>query len=131
MLAKLFIIFAVVPVLELYLLIKVGRLIGAWETVSILLAISFAGAWLVRHQGFSILARIQSELAAGRLPTAQLLDGFLLLVGGILLLTPGFLTDLLGLIFLLPAGRYILKQYLQRWMERRLSKGVISIRSLS
>jgi UPF0716 protein FxsA len=130
MLAKLFIIFAVVPVLELYLLIKVGKLIGAWETVAILLAISFAGAWLVRHQGFSILARIQGELAAGRLPTAQLLDGFLVLVGGILLLTPGFLTDFLGLIFLLPTGRYLLKQYLQRWMERRLSKGIITIRSL-
>ncbi len=130
MLARLFIVFALVPVLELYLLIKVGRLIGAWETVAILLAVSFAGAWLVRHQGFSILSRIQGELAFGRLPAAELLDGFLVLVGGILLLTPGFLTDLLGLVFLVPAGRYLLKQYLQRWLERRLSKGVITIRSL-
>jgi UPF0716 protein FxsA len=128
MLGRLFVIFAVVPVLELYVLIKVGRLIGAWETVAILLAVSFAGAWLVRHQGFSILSRIQGELASGRLPAAELLDGFLVLVGGILLLTPGFLTDLLGIFFLLPAGRIILKKYLKRWMERRINNGVIVIR---
>lgn len=128
MLGRLFVIFAVVPVLELYVLIKVGKLIGAWETVAILLAMSFAGAWLVRHQGFSILSRIQGELASGRLPAAELLDGFLVLVGGILLLTPGFLTDLLGIFFLVPAGRFILKQYLRRWMERRVNNGVIVIR---
>lgn len=128
MLGKLFVIFAVVPVLELYLLIKVGRLIGAWETVAILLAVSFIGAWLVRHQGFSILSRIQGELATGRLPAAELLDGLLVLVGGLLLLTPGFITDLLGIFFLVPAGRFILKRYLQRWMERRINSGVIVIR---
>jgi UPF0716 protein FxsA len=128
MLARLFIVFAVVPVLELYVLIRVGKLIGAWETVAILLAVSFAGAWLVRHQGFAILARIQGELAAGRLPAAELLDGFLVLVGGMLLLTPGFITDLLGIVFLLPAGRFVLKQYLRRWLERRLARGAIIIR---
>lgn len=128
MLARLFVVFAVVPVLELYVLIKVGKLIGAWETVAILLAVSFAGAWLVRHQGFAILSRIQGELAAGRLPAAELLDGFLVLVGGVLLLTPGFLTDLLGLVFLLPAGRFVLKQYLRRWLEQRLARGAVIIR---
>ena len=128
MLARLFVIFAVVPVLELYVLIKVGRLIGAWQTVAVLLAVSFAGAWLVRHQGFSILARIQGELASGRIPAAEMLDGFLILVGGILLLTPGFLTDLLGILFLVPSGRYLLKQYLRRWLERRLSRGAIIVR---
>jgi UPF0716 protein FxsA len=129
MLAKLFIIFAVVPVLELYVLIKVGKLIGAWETVAILLAVSFAGAWLVRHQGFAIISRIQGELAAGRIPAAELLDGLLVLVGGILLLTPGFITDFLGLFFIIPAGRFLLKQYLRRWLENRLSRGgVINIR---
>lgn len=128
MLARLFVVFAVVPVLELYVLIKVGKLIGAWETVAILLAVSFAGAWLVRHQGFAILSRIQGELAAGRLPAAELLDGFLVLVGGVLLLTPGFLTDLLGLAFLVPAGRFVLKQYLRRWLEQRLARGAVIIR---
>lgn len=128
MLARLFVVFAVVPVLELYVLIKVGKLIGAGETVAILLAVSFAGAWLVKHQGFAILSRIQGELAVGRLPAAELLDGFLVLVGGMLLLTPGFITDLLGIVFLLPAGRFVLKQYLRRWLERRLAHGAIIIR---
>ena len=128
MLARLFLVFAVVPILELYLLIKVGKLIGAWETVAILLAVSFCGAWLVRHQGFGILRRIQGELASGRLPAAELLDGLLILVGGLMLLTPGFLTDFLGLVFLIPAGRTFLKQYLRRWLEGRLANGVIVIR---
>lgn len=128
MLARLFIIFAVVPVLELYVLIKVGKVIGAWETVAVLLAVSFAGAWLVKRQGFAILSRIQGELASGRLPAAEMLDGFLVLVGGLLLLTPGFLTDLLGIFFLLPAGRSVLKRYLRRWLEQRLSRGAIIIR---
>jgi UPF0716 protein FxsA len=128
MLLRLFLVFSVVPVLELYVLIKVGKLIGAWETVAVLLAVSFAGAWLVRRQGFAILSRIQGELATGRLPAAEMLDGFLVLVGGVLLLTPGFLTDFLGILFLLPAGRFFLKQYLRRWLERRLSRGAIIIR---
>ena len=128
MLLRLFLVFSVVPVLELYVLIKVGRLIGAWETVAVLLAVSFAGAWLVRRQGFAILSRIHGELDSGRLPAAEMLDGFLVLVGGILLLTPGFLTDLLGIFFLLPGGRFILKQYLRRWLEKRLSRGAIIIR---
>ncbi|GAM10191.1 hypothetical protein OR1_02479 [Geobacter sp. OR-1] len=128
MLGKLFVIFAVVPVLELYVLIKVGKLIGAWETVAILLAVSFAGAWLVRHQGFAILSRIQGELASGRLPAAEMLDGFLVLVGGILLLTPGFITDILGIFFIVPIGRHFLKQYLRRWLEKRLSRGGVVIR---
>lgn len=127
MLLRLFLVFSVVPVLELYVLIKVGKLIGAWETVAVLLAVSFAGAWLVRRQGFAILSRIQGELATGRLPAAEMLDGFLVLVGGVLLLTPGFLTDFLGIFFLLPGGRFILKQYLRRWLEKRLARGAIII----
>ncbi|SNB45546.1 FxsA family protein [Geobacter sp. DSM 9736] len=128
MLTRLFIVFAVVPVVELYVLIKIGKVIGAWETVAILLAVSFVGAWLVKHQGFAIISRIQAELAFGRLPAAELLEGFLILVGGILLLTPGFLTDLLGIFCILPAGRHILKRNLRRWLEQRLDRGALVIR---
>jgi UPF0716 protein FxsA len=128
MLARLFLVFAFVPVLELYVLIKVGKLIGAWETVAILLAVSFVGAWLVREQGFGILSRIQGELTQGRIPAADLVDGLLVLVGGILLLTPGFLTDFIALAFLIPAGRLLLKQLIRRWLESRLAKGTIVIR---
>jgi UPF0716 protein FxsA len=125
---RLFILFAVIPVIEVYLLIKVGSLIGALPTVALLLSISLAGAWLVRHQGFGILRRIQAELAQGRLPAAELLDGAMVLVGGVLLLTPGFFTDLLGLFFLIPLTRAVMKQFAGLWLQRRLGRGVITIR---
>ena len=75
MLIRLFILFTVVPVIELYLIIKMGELIGPLPTVLMLLAISLAGAWLVRSQGFHLFYRIRSELAQGRLPAGELLDG--------------------------------------------------------
>ncbi len=128
MLIRLFILFAVVPVIEVYLLIKVGSLIGPLPTVALLLAISMAGAWLVRHQGFELMRRIQSELAQGRLPAAELLDGAMVLVGGVLLLTPGFFTDFLGLFFLIPFTRAVIKQLVGLWLQRRLSRGTITIR---
>lgn len=129
MLIRLFILFAVIPVVEIYLLIKVGSLLGALPTVALLLAISLAGAWLVRHQGFEILRRIQAELGQGRLPAAELLDGAMVLVGGVLLLTPGFFTDLLGLFFLVPVSRTLIKQFARLWLQRRLARGgVITIR---
>ncbi len=128
MLFRLFILFTIVPVIEVYLLIKVGSLIGAVPTVALLLAISMVGAWLVRHQGFELMRRIQSELAQGRLPAAELLDGAMVLVGGVLLLTPGFFTDFLGLFFLIPATRAIIKQFVRLWLQRRLSRGTITIR---
>ena len=127
MLIRLFILFAVIPVIELYLLIKVGSLIGALPTVALVLSISLAGAWLVRHQGFEILRRIQAELAQGRLPAAELLDGAMVLVGGVLLLTPGFFTDVLGLFFLIPFTRAVIKQLTHLWLQRRLARGVITI----
>jgi UPF0716 protein FxsA len=128
MLLRLFILFAIIPVIEVYLLIKVGSLIGAVPTVALLLAISMAGAWLVRHQGFELMRRIQNEMAQGRLPAAELLDGALVLVGGVLLLTPGFFTDFLGLFFLIPFTRGLIKQFARLWLQRRLERGVITIR---
>jgi UPF0716 protein FxsA len=129
---KLFLLFTLIPVIEIYLLIQVGSLIGPLPTVVLLLGISAAGAWLVRSQGFLILRRVQEELAAGRLPATELMDGALVLVGGVLLVTPGFFTDALGLVFLLPMTRSLLKQVVRRWLEGRLSRGgVIVVRDFS
>lgn len=128
MFVRLFILFLIVPVIEIYLLIKVGSLIGAVPTVATLLLISLAGAWLVRHQGFRILGRIQAELSQGRLPAAEMLDGALVLVGGVLLLTPGFFTDFLGLFFLIPVTRAVIKQMLGIWLQRRLARGQFIVR---
>lgn len=126
---RLFLIFLIVPVIEIWLLIKIGRVIGALPTVAILLAVSLVGAWLAKSQGLRTIVAIRDDLAAGRLPAARFLDGALILAGGIFLLTPGFFTDFIGLFFLIPATRTLLKRWLRRRLEQMLlSKGTIVIR---
>ena len=128
MLLRLFILFTVVPVIEIYLIIKTGQVIGPLPTVFLLLAISASGAWLVRAQGFQAMRGIQAELAQGRLPAARLLDGAMILVGGVLLLTPGFFTDLLAIFFLIPVTRAFIKRLIGSWLQQRLAKGELIIR---
>lgn len=127
MLLRLFLVFSIVPIIEIWLLIKVGRVIGPLPTVATLLVISMTGAWLARSQGLRIIVAIRDELAAGRVPAAHLLDGAFILAGGILLLTPGFFTDVIGLLMLVPASRFALKQWLKTWLERRFLQGSIVI----
>jgi len=128
MLLRLFLIFLIVPVIEIYLLIKVGSLIGALPTAALLLAISLTGAFLVRSQGFRIFTQVRQELAQGRLPAAQLLDGALVLLGSVLLMTPGFFTDFLGVFFLIPATRRLIKLWLGLWLQARLARGSFLVR---
>jgi len=123
MLLRLFLLFTIVPIIEVWLLIRIGREIGALPTVATLIVVSLAGAWLARSQGFRVIVSIQNELAAGRLPSAQILDGAFILAGGILLLTPGFFTDFLGLFLLFPTTRALLKLWLGRWLEQKLRSG--------
>jgi UPF0716 protein FxsA len=126
MLFRLFLVFSIVPIIEIWLLIKVGRVIGPLPTVLTLLVISMVGAWLARSQGFRIIVAIRDELAAGRVPAAHILDGAFILAGGILLLTPGFFTDFIGLFMLVPFSRAILKRWLKTWLERRLlQRGIV------
>jgi len=106
--------FIVVPIVELYVIIQVGSAIGGWETIGLLVLDSIVGAWLVRREGFSILAKVQASLANGELPTNALIDGLLVLVAGALMLTPGFLTDGLGLVLLLPPTRAIVRAALKK-----------------
>jgi UPF0716 protein FxsA len=131
MLLRLFLVFTLVPIIEIWLLIQVGSVIGPLPTVAILLAISMAGAWLARTQGFLVIVGIREELAMGRMPAAQFLDGALNLAGGILLLTPGFFTDFIGLFFLIPVTRGLLKGWLRIWLEQRLRQGSFVIHSRS
>jgi UPF0716 protein FxsA len=101
----LLLLFLLVPVLEIYLLIKVGGLIGALPTVFLVVFTAVLGALLLRAQGFATLARVREALAAGEVPALQMLEGMVLLVSGALLLTPGFFTDTLGFLCLVPAVR--------------------------
>src|SRR4051812_35628671 len=98
-------VFIVGPIAELYVIIQVAQVIGGWETLALLLLESFFGAWLMKRQGVGAIRRIQDDLAAYRMPTKALADGILILFAGALLLTPGFITDILGFALLIPITR--------------------------
>lgn len=115
--------FIVVPIIEIYLIVQVDAAIGGWETLALLVLDSVIGAWLVRREGFSILAKVQTALGRGSLPTNELIDGMLVLFAGALMLTPGFLTDGLGFILLLPPTRAVVRNALKRRFAGRISVG--------
>jgi UPF0716 protein FxsA len=114
-------LFIVVPLLELWLIIEVGQRIGALETVGALLVVSIVGAWLVKHQGLGVIGRIRRRTAAGQVPGVELVDGAMILVGGALLLTPGFLTDGVGLALLVPPVRATARRVARRVLARRVA----------
>ena len=130
MFIKLLILFTLIPILELYVLIEAGRQIGVGATIGLIFLTGIAGALLARSQGFQFLNRMQQDLNDGRLPTAEILDGALILAGGLLLLTPGFCTDLLGFTLLSPATRTFYKGWMRRWLEKKLASGEIRIHRL-
>lgn len=104
----LFLIFLGLPLIELYLLIKVGALIGPLATIGLSILTAALGAWLVREQGFGVLMRVREAMDRGEVPALALMDGALLLLAGVMLLLPGFLTDTLGFLLLVPPLRRLL-----------------------
>lgn len=128
MFIRLLILFTLVPILELYVLLEIGSLIGTMATVALIFLTGIAGAYLARVQGFSLVNKIQSEMNQGRVPKGELLDGAMILVGGVLLLTPGFCTDLLGFSLLVPLTRDLYKGFISRWLEKMMTSGQIHIR---
>lgn len=117
-------LFVVVPLAELYVLIQVGQVIGAWWTILILLADSILGSLLLRSQGRSAWGRFRAATQEGRIPHREVFDGALIVFGGALLLTPGFLTDVLGLLLLFPPTRAIVRGALARLVSSRIVAGV-------
>jgi UPF0716 protein FxsA len=121
MFPKLFVAFAVLPVLEIYVLIHVGSAIGALNTIVLVLLTAFAGAWLARAEGMQTMLRIRQSMHQGIMPTSELVDAAIILAAGLVLLTPGFITDALGLLLLFPPTRKIFKEWLLRvlkeWMN--------------
>jgi UPF0716 protein FxsA len=105
MFGRLFILFAILPILEIMLLINVSDNIGGWNTFSIVLITAFLGAYFVRREGANTLRNVQLKMAQGEMPGKELSEGLLLLVAGVLLVTPGFITDIVGLLFTLPFTR--------------------------
>jgi UPF0716 protein FxsA len=117
--ALLVVLFIAVPILELYVIIKVGGLIGVLPTLGLLLVMSFLGATLLRHQGRSAWRRFNAAIAERRFPGREVADGLMITVGGALLLTPGFITDAVGLLLLLPPTRAIARRLLRAYFGRR------------
>ena len=114
----------VVPLLEVVVIIAVGRAIGGWQTFFLLLAESMFGAWLVRREGARAWAALQEALTTGTMPSRQLSDAALVMVGGVLLLAPGFITDIVGFFLVLPFTRPLARRLLEAVVARRLLAGV-------
>jgi UPF0716 protein FxsA len=119
-------VFIVVPIAELYVLLQIGQAIGVLPTIALLILDSVLGSWLMRSQGRAAWLRFNRALAEGRVPGREVIDGVLIIFGGALLLTPGFLTDILGLILLLPPTRAVVRQVLVRRFGARLVAGAAS-----
>lgn len=127
MFIKLLVMFVFVPVFELFILIYAGQTIGIAPTIGLIILTGIAGAWLARSQGLEIIRRIQLELDNGQMPSFTLIDGALILVGGVLLLTPGFFTDALGFSFLVPGTRKIWQTLITVWLEKQVKNGSVTI----
>ena len=108
------VLFLLIPIIEIFFLIKVGEVIGAWPTIILVVLTAVIGAALLRQQGLSTLARLQQNLGQGKLPAQEMIEGILLAVGGALLMTPGFVTDTIGFLCLLPVTR--------QWLAKAIIK---------
>ena len=112
-------IFIVLPIAELYVIIKVGEAIGVLPTIALLILDSFLGAALLRSQGRAAWRRFNEALAAGRIPTREVFDGAMVILGGAFLITPGFITDVIGILLLIPPSRAIFRGLVARMARRR------------
>jgi UPF0716 protein FxsA len=116
-------VFVVLPVVEIYVLIQIGQVIGAWWTVLLLIADGFFGSWLMKREGGRAWAALRAALTERRMPARELADGALILIGGTLLVTPGFVSDVAGLFCVLPFTRPVARAALTRYLARRLLTG--------
>lgn len=123
MAGKLFLLLAVVPVIELYFLLKVGSSLGALNTVLIILGTAAVGAYLLKQQGFLVINSIRNTANEGRIPGNELLHGFFILLGGITLLTPGFLTDIMGLSMIMPGIRNFYVSLSREFIRKKIETG--------
>ena len=123
MLIRLILLFTVIPLIELYLLIQVGRYLGSFQTIMIVLITGIIGGLLARSQGLSVQRQIRVDLRNGIIPTDSLIDGLFILIAGALLITPGMITDLFGFILMVPSFRGWLKMRLKEILKRKFESG--------
>lgn len=123
MFGYLIVLFTVLPALELVVLIDVGGRIGSLNTILLIIFTGVTGAALARYQGFLVLQKIQANVNKGLLPNDELMDGLMILIGGITLLTPGFITDTIGLLLLIPLTRQGVKIFIRKYFESMIKTG--------
>jgi UPF0716 protein FxsA len=128
MFLRLLLLFTLIPVIELALLLELKGHIGLMATIALVLTTGFAGAALTRSQGTQALHQVRQSMRGGGFPADELLDGVLILAGGLLLLTPGMLTDLVGFSVLIPFSRRRLRDGLKKTIRRRFSNGAVQAR---
>ena len=117
---KLFLLFAILPIVEIAILINVGEQIGGWYTVAIVIITAFAGAHLVKQQGLSTLMQAQQKIQAGAMPGQEMAEGLLLVIAGVLLVTPGFITDGIGFLLSLPMTRPLIARGLVKNLSLKM-----------
>jgi len=120
---RLFLLFTLVPVIELWLLMRVGSVIGFFPTVGIILFTGVVGAWMARIQGLSVISNLNTSVAQGKVPGKELVNAVLVFVGGALLLTPGFVTDILGFSMIMPGTRDLISAFLIKYFSNKAQNG--------
>ena len=127
MLLKLFLCFTLIPVLELYLLIKIGTVIGGFNTILLVVLTGFTGAWLARMEGMNTMMKLRTNLQQGLMPAEELIDAVIIFAAGVVLLTPGLITDVCGLALLWPVTRNKFKQMLRKKFDEMQLHGSIDV----
>lgn len=116
-----------VPLVELYLLVALGRVLGPAPTIVLVLVTGALGAWFARLEGARVIRRWQEAMARQQLPKDGVIDGFLIFIGGVMLITPGILTDIAGLSMVMPPTRRLIAGFVRRWFERQIASGRVQV----
>ena len=119
-LSRLIVLFVLVPIVELYVLLEIGRVIGIALTIAIVIFTGIVGAYLVKNQGFNLLFSIKNQISDGIIPTDSLIEGLLVLIGGIFLITPGLITDIVGFLLVIPQSRLFFFKYAKQWIMQKI-----------
>ncbi|MEK3881735.1 FxsA family protein [Paenibacillus sp. PL2-23] len=120
--------FLIVPVVELWSILQIGDWLGGWNTFFIIVAMGALGAYFARAEGRKVWREAQLQLQSGQMPGRAIIDGVIVFAGGLLLLTPGFFSDILGLLLLLPITRPFFRHMVLQWLEKRIRNGSFTIR---
>jgi len=127
MLFKLFLAFTIIPILELYLLITAGKYFGPTNTIMAVIITAFGGAMLARIQGLTTMLRIKKSVLQGQMPAEELIDALLIFAAGVVLLTPGFITDIAGFLILIPCTRALFKRWVIKWFQNWVNRNRVDV----